>query len=236
VRLAVAGGDYRDVSVEARLLELLLEGVRLRLRLEGRNLYRPEAGRVRLRPYRGAHRRLRLLDNGLAVARVRIRRWRRFGTRDGVRLGFVLGALRGVSGATTQGSCERLVERELLVYPRRRLDVGAGESAPLPGRHDLPSSVLGARRDGAGTIPLASHEHAQREGEPHDDSRSEDKRDPLEPAGAALDPSSWRTHMLSGAETPRRPRPLRTTWPIAAESPSRASVSGWSSVITRWDL
>src|SRR6266436_5752240 len=40
VRLAVAGGGRRDVHVEACLLELSLESVRLRLRLESRHLYR----------------------------------------------------------------------------------------------------------------------------------------------------------------------------------------------------
>src|SRR6266545_426542 len=99
VGLAVAGSGRRDVRVEARLLELFLEGVRLRLRLERRDLHRPEAGRVRLRPRRCDLRGLRLLDYGLAAAHVRIRWWRRLGARglrDGVRLGLVLGALRRI--------------------------------------------------------------------------------------------------------------------------------------------
>jgi hypothetical protein len=39
--------------------------------------------------------------------------------------------------------------------------------------------------------------------------------------------------MLSGAETPRSPRPLRTTCPTAAASPRRARLLPRSSVMIR---
>src|SRR5215468_10119569 len=65
VRLALATGGRRNVGVEARLFELLLETVGLRLRLEGRDLHRPEAGRFSLRGLRGGIVCRGLLDQGL---------------------------------------------------------------------------------------------------------------------------------------------------------------------------
>src|SRR2546428_5836550 len=79
VRLAVSPRGRHDVGVEAHQLELLLERVGLRLRLEGRRLHRPWAHRLRggaggLVTRRGRVGGGRLLDDGLSAARVGIGR------------------------------------------------------------------------------------------------------------------------------------------------------------------
>src|SRR5215831_11753417 len=237
VRLPVAGRSGGDVGIEPGLLELLLEGVGLGLRLERGGLHRPRPRRLRGERIGGG----RLLDGGLAAAPRGIR-WgcglASTAICRGRRLRLLLTARSCIRGASAQWRGEGLIEGQLLI-DGRRVDVASHQPAALPRGGDLPRGAVGEGR-GSGASPLPAHEEAEGEGESHDHGHRAQESDPLEPGRAAPHPPpprhAWGLHMLSGAETPRSSRPFRTTCPTAAARPRRATVSARSSVITRWNL
>ena len=91
-------------------------------------------------------------------------------------------------------------------------------------------------------VPRAMTSHEDANPERESQSEQQDDTHPHRPADSPL-PSippalafPRHRYMLSGAETPRSARPFRVTWPTAAQSASRARVSGRSSVMIRWAL
>src|SRR5262245_48650324 len=242
VRLPVARRGGRHVGIEPGLLELLLEGLGLGLRLERGDLHRPRPRRLRSLVAAGGRIRVGgLLDDGLAPAPIGIRRWcglASAGFRRGERLRLLVTARSGIRGASAQWCGEGLVEGQLLI-DGRLVDVASHQAAALPRRDDLSRGAVSEGRGGR-TSPLPAHEDAKGEGESHDHGDRAQETDPLEPGRATSHPPSPRhacgLHMLSGAETPRSSRPFRTTCPTAAARPRRATVSARSSVITRWNL
>ena len=84
--------------------------------------------------------------------------------------------------------------------------------------------------------PLPPDQDAEQEGEGEhrQAGRREDGKGAAPDAAAPPEPRRPpRHHMLSGALTPSRSSPLRSTWPTAAQSANRASITARSSADSR---
>ena len=91
-------------------------------------------------------------------------------------------------------------------------------------------------------VPRAMIAHENTDPERESQSEQQDDTQPHPPADSpppSIPPAlafPRHRYMLSGAETPSSVRPFLVIWPTAAQSASRASVTGRSSVMIRCAL